>query len=134
MDNSLLLGKYVKLILESNEDLMDRLPAGRISGVHIHENTNFPYFVYSVLVRPVYTKDEFGSVGHYNDATIYLSICATTYERAEELGCYVRAALENVGYRDEDIYVERMQLESVNETWQDCYVLNMTFTTVVHQK
>ena len=114
-------------ILKANQALLSMVPEKHIYAVIAHEDTPFPYIVYSVQLNVTYTKDVLGAVGHYNTATITVDVFGETYSESAVIANQVRAALENYGYRDQDIKVAPIELDSTIETYDDCFVHTLIF-------
>lgn len=135
MDNSLKIGKYIRYILQNKEDVMKLLPVNRIFALYAPENTPYPFIVFSRNNLSVtYTKDVYGaSVGHINEVQITVDCHGNTYEESVEVANAVRYALENTGYRDEDIYIDRMKLFSSAELTdgEGDFIQILVFTTTI---
>lgn len=138
MDNSILIGKYLHFILTNDADLMELVPADHIYGCDIRftDTTAMPYVVYNTSITVDNTKDKFGDVGHVNDVVVMVQVYENTYTKATLLANEVRHALEDKGYRDDDIYIERMDLNTVDCDYSDqygpCYRYTLMFRTTVH--
>lgn len=119
MDNSIKIGKYMKIIVESDETLMSMVPKDKIFGLIAHEKTTYPYIVYSrSALNPQYNKSLGldNGVGHTNIVQITVDCHGNDYEESIEVANAFRNALEGKGYKSKDIYVERFQLTSCYET------------------
>lgn len=129
-DNSLKVGKYFKLILEAHDDLMTLVPTSKIYAIVAHENTSFPYIVYSrSSLTPTYSKDNMNGCGQENVVQITVDAYSDKYAQSLDVINEVRDAVENIGYRDDDINIDRFRLVSAYESWEDCFKQTLVFET-----
>lgn len=137
MDNSLLVGKYMLKILESNEELMQALPIDKCFALCVDPNlATYPYMTFArSYIQPEYNKD-FALRPRVTNNIVQLNIDIhdNTYDGSVELANLFRNALEGVGYRDEDISIDRFQLIGASETTdgEKDYCQILVFQTEIH--
>ena len=137
MDNSIKIGKYFRIIAESSDELMKIVPKEKIFALAAHENTTYPFIVYSrSAINTTYTKDLNGSFGHVDRVQVTVDCHGNTYEESVEVANALRNAIEGLGYKNKDLFIERFELISANETtdgvgdWQQILV----FQTIVRSR
>lgn len=118
-DNSILCSKYIQQILEENEEVR------QIVGTDSHQifpllqpkDINFPFVVHSRnSITTSYTKDiEITGHGWWNRID-YTVICVSDdYIQALDLANACRHALECYRWKDKDIYIHPIQIQSISE-------------------
>lgn len=117
MDNSILVGEYMRKIVETNEDLMNLVPKDKIFGVLAHKDTKFPFIVYSRSALNVnYNKDLGIQYTGFTDTTQLTIDCySDKYLESLEVANAFRHALEGKGWKDENIYIDNFKLVSASE-------------------
>ena len=116
-DNSILVGKYIQSILESNEEVMEALGATqgttRIFPIQQPANINFPFIVYQRnSIIPLYTKDY---MGWSNTVQFEIACVSNDYVQSLEIANKVRKAIEWYHWKDENINIIRINIDSINE-------------------
>ena len=137
MDNSIKIGKYMKLILQADEELMSMVPINKINGLWIGPDTTYPYIVYSrSAINTQYNKDLNGCLGHVDTVQVTVDCHGNSYEQSCDVACAFRNALEGKGYNAEDMFIDRFQLISANETTDglDDYCQTLVFQTTTKTK
>lgn len=116
MDNSIKIGKYMRKIVEADQELMRLVPSNKIFALIAHEDTKYPFIVYSrSSVSAQYNKDMSGQHGHIDTVQITVDCHDNTYAGSVEVANEFRNALEGKGYKTKDILIERFELISANE-------------------
>lgn len=117
MDNSIKIGKYMRKIVEADSDLMEMVPANKIYALIAHEDTTYPFIVYSRSAISVqYNKDFNGQHGFVDTVQITVDVHGNSYEQAVDVATEFRNALEGKGYRTADgMLIERFELVSAME-------------------
>lgn len=137
MDNSLLISKYFKSILEESQEIKDIIgnDEHKIFPLLQPANLSFPFIVHARTGITVnYTKDiEYGHCGWYNIVNYTVSCVSDDYVQCVELANAVRHALETYRWKDEDIYIHPIQLLTVAEytTDNDAFVQELQFQCMV---
>ena len=117
MDNSIKIGKYIKLILSADKELLKMVPLNKICALKADEGTTYPFIVYSrTSISPQYTKDIGGELGHIDTVQVTVDCHGRTYEESAEVANEFRNALEGYGYQNNEIYIDRFRLVSSYET------------------
>lgn len=129
-DNSILVGKYIQSILENNTELMEVLGASkgtkRIFPIQQPDNINFPFIVYQRnSIIPQYTKDY---MGWTNTVQFEIACVSNDYVQSLEIANKVRKAIEWYHWKDENINIVRINIDSINE-----YVVDTNNATVFVQ-
>lgn len=124
MKNSIKITKYIREILVENEDIY-RFVGDRIYSVDAKMGTNFPFIVINrETVYPEYTKD-----GNSTDTiTVNIAVADPIYDKAVDIAEYIRVALEQKRYYNDEIKFKDIKLVNVNESIQfDAIVQQLTF-------
>lgn len=126
MDNTILIGKYVRQFMIENRELTDLVPAEKIFPLLANADTTFPFIVYSRdSLLPTYTKDYLTN----NTASITIIVVSDEYVESLEIANAVRHALEGYRYKDSTIDIHPIRLQSLTEeTMDDAYIQRMQFT------
>lgn len=131
MDNSILTCKYVNKILENDENLMSKISINKFNALYFDPNTvTFPFVHYArTSLIPTYSKD----LGlYFSTVQITYNVVSDKYLESIEIANALRNALEQKGYRDDDIFIDRIELLSVSESTQnDAFVQTLIFETTV---
>lgn len=125
-DNSILVTKYIRKFITENEDVCKLVNKNNIFPLIANADTTFPFVVYgrSSLV-PIYTKD----ILTENNITIYIYVVSDKYVQSLEIANAIRHSIESHIYKDDDIYIDTIKLESITEeTSDDAYIQKMVFT------
>lgn len=137
MDNSIKIGKYMRMIVEHHQPLMTLVPINKITALMAHENTAYPFIIYSrTQISPQYNKDLDGSFGHVDTVQITVDCHGGSYSESADVANEFRNALEGKGYNGSDIYIERFQLVSASEgtDGQGDFVQTLVFQTQTKSK
>jgi hypothetical protein len=124
MNNSLLLGKYIKKFINEDEAIMGIIE-GRVYPCYVNQDTPYPFIVYSRSGLVVdYTKD-----GSTSDVVQqFMQCCSNDYEQSVDLVNAVRRCFENGSYKDDNINIVNIVISSCSEASSDgCYIQNITF-------
>ena len=126
MDNSILAGKYLRKIMVENAELAALIDTKKIYPLIANADTTFPFIVYSrTNLMPLYTKDFLTE----NQVTFAVIVVSDKYAESLDLANAVRHSLEGYRYRDENIDINPIKLESIyEETLEDAYIQRMSFT------
>lgn len=117
METGIVVGKYFKKICEGNQDLMNICPTSKIFALIAHENTTYPFIVYSrSQLTAEYNKDLNGQLGHIDTVTLTVDCHGNTYTQAVDLADKLRIAVEGKGYRTPELFMDRLKLISCSET------------------
>lgn len=126
MDNTILVGKYLRQFMIGDEELTTLIPANKIFPLLANPDTTFPFIVYSRNnLTPVYTKDMLTD----NIANFTIIVVSDDYVESLEIANAVRHALEGYRYKDAIINIYPIRLQSITEeTMDDAYLQRMNFT------
>ena len=121
MDNSLLISTYIRNILSRNEELKEMLTDSvngqlKIFPLAARTGTEYPYVVVQRNnISPSYTKD-----GCYeNEIDITVLIVHTSYDKCVYIANIIRNILDLCRYRDNDVYIPRIELSTATEGISD---------------
>ena len=126
MDNSILVSKYIRRFLVENEEEQGLIDVNKIFPLIANADTTFPFIVFQRSnLMPIYTKD----ILTENQITMVIIVVSNDYIQSLDLANAVRHALEGNIYRDNDIVISAMKMESITEeTLEDAYIQRMVFT------
>lgn len=126
MDNSILVSKYIRRFLVENEEVQGLIDVNKIFPLIANADTTFPFIVFQRSnLMPIYTKD----ILTENLITMVIIVVSNDYIQSLDLANAVRHALEGNIYRDNDIVISAMKMESITEeTLEDAYIQRMVFT------
>ena len=126
MDNSILVSKYIRRFLVENEEVQGLIDVNKIFPLIANADTTFPFIVFQRSnLMPIYTKD----ILTENQITMVIIVVSNDYIQSLDLANAVRHALEGNIYRDNDIAISAMKMESITEeTLEDAYIQRMVFT------
>ena len=126
MDNSILVSKYIRRFLVENEEVQGLIDVNKIFPLIANADTTFPFIVFQRSnLMPIYTKD----ILTENQITMVIIVVSNDYIQSLDLANAVRHALEGNIYRDNDIVISAMKMESITEeTLEDDYIQRMVFT------
>lgn len=115
-DKSLAICKYIKQILQENDDVTALVPASNISTLSVAEGTEFPYIVIqrnSISVQ--YTKD----IAANNTVYFTVNIVSNNIDDALDIAVEVRAALETFYWHSQEngFRMDPIKLESAYESF-----------------
>lgn len=136
MDNSILVGEYMRKIVEQDADLMALVHKDKIFGMIAHSGTSYPFIVYSrSALNPQYNKDHglSNSLGHKNTVQITIDCYSDKYLESLEVANAFRHALEGKGWKDKDIYIDYFELVSASENTdgESYFMQTLVFQTEV---
>lgn len=115
MNYSIMTGEYILKMLSSNEDLKSYV-GDQIFPLIANSDTKFPFIVFSRTgIVPEYTKDGL------TEDEVRISIIAVSdkYLQCLEIANLIRNTLELKRFRDNDVYINSIRLESVSESYQE---------------
>ena len=126
MDNSILVSKYIRRFLVENEEVQGLIDVNKIFPLIDNADTTFPFIVFQRSnLMPIYTKD----ILTENQITMVIIVVSNDYIQSLDLANAVRHALEGNIYRDNDIVISAMKMESITEeSLEDAYIQRMVFT------
>lgn len=136
MDNSILVGEYMRKIVEQDADLMALVNKDKIFGMIAHSGTSYPFIVYSrSALNPQYNKDHglSNGLGHKNTVQITIDCYSDKYLESLEVANAFRHALEGKGWKDKDIYIDYFELVSASENTdgESYFMQTLVFQTEV---
>ncbi len=126
MDNSLLVGKYIYMMLSEDEVLSGKVTSRKIFPLVANADTTYPFIVYSRTGLTVeYCKD-----GTVEDTVDFLILSVSdNYVESLEVANQIRSILENKRYKDDTIQISSIRLSSVQEEYmEDAYIQRLNFT------
>lgn len=128
MDNTILAGKYLRMMMTQNEELMQLIPANKIFPLIANANTTYPFIVYSrEQLNPIYTKDLLAE----NEVSFTVIVVSNDYEQSLEIANAVRHSLESYRYSDNNIRIHPIKLTNITEeTLDDAYIQRMNYSFV----
>ena len=134
MDNSLKIGKYIKLILERNENVNRLVPSNRIWALCAPDNPKYPFIVYSrssLIVN--YNKDVYMNQKCLNDVQVTIDCHGKTYTESVEVANMVRNALEYTQVRNDEITIDTFKLVGSSELTdgEGDYTQILVFSTTI---
>ena len=126
-DNSILVTKYIHKFIVENEEVRKLINTKNVFAL-TPPNTNitFPFVVYgrNSLIT-TYTKDLLSE----NNITIYIYVVSDKYIESLEIANAIRHSIESHIYKDNEITIDVIKLESITEeTSDDAYIQKMSFT------
>ncbi len=124
MNNSLLIGKYIKKFITEDETL-NALIKGQVYPLYTNQETKFPYIVYARTNTSVtYTKD-----GLTKDVITVSIVCVSDdYETSLTMANAVRKCFEWGTYKDETINIDMCVLaNAVESSFDEGYLQTLTF-------
>lgn len=126
MDNTILAGKYLRMFMVENEELMALITADKIFPLIANADTTYPFIVYSRNnLMPEYTKDFLTD----NKVSFTVIVVSDEYIQSLEIANAVRHSLETYRHKDETITINPIRLDSVTEeTYEDAYIQRMVFS------
>ena len=126
-DNSILVTNYIRKFIVENEEVSKLINIKKVFAL-TPPNTGitFPFIVYGrASLVPTYTKDLLTE----NSITIYIYVVSDTYIESLEIANAIRHSIESHTYKDDDITIDVIKLESITEeTSDDAYIQKMSFT------
>ena len=126
-DNSILATKYIRKFIVENEEVRKLINTKNVFAL-TPPNTNitFPFVVYGrTSLVPTYTKDLLTE----NSITIYIYVVSDKYIESLEIANAIRHSIESHIYKDNEITIDVIKLESITEeTSDDAYIQKMSFT------
>lgn len=130
MTNSLLITKYIRMILEKDETLMRKLPISKIFPIDAKQGTSFPF---AVIARTG-MLDNISKDGIYEDV-VYISILVVddNYINSIEIANEIRNWLEGHRYKDETINITKIKLSTSSETiYDDTFIQSLEFNVHIN--
>lgn len=114
MKQSLKITKYIVDILRNNSEVVGRV-AFRIFPIDAKLGTTFPFIVVNrTSLVASYTKDG----NSYDTINVDISIADPDYDEAVEIAGYVREALEQHRFKNDEISIRDIRLVGANESIQ----------------
>lgn len=114
MDNSIKINRYIQYILEHDENVMSIVGNERkIFALQQPESITYPFIVYQRnSLYPQYTKDY---EGWMNTCNVEIACVSNDYIQSLDLANAVRHAIEWYRWKDSDIYIHPIKIDSINE-------------------
>ena len=131
MDNSILTCKYINKILAADDTLMQMIPMKNFNALKFEADVvRYPYVIYGrSALTPRYTKEDMPA---YSTVQITYNVVSDKYLEAIEIANALRHALEKKGYKNDDIFIDRINLLSVSESvGEEAYIQTLVFETDV---
>ena len=131
-DNSLLAGKYMKMVLESDPTLIAKIGANKIKPAIAQTEVTFPLVTYtrdSIYVD--YTKDFYN--GWKNIVTVSFTVYTEDYDEGLEIINIIRNKLEGRKlYFPDELTSEEIIVMAAQETFDnDIFIQQITFQTMI---
>ena len=131
---SLLIGKHIKDVLYSDEEIISRVER-RIYPLVIPEGTpGYPFIVFQNLgVQPDYTKD--GS--DQDDVSVQITVIGKKYDESVELANIVRYDFEGLSADYKEFTVNECEVSSSGEEYVmevDAYAVKIVFNFKTNDK
>lgn len=133
-DNAILVWKYLRPLLENNEELSQYLDTeNNIYQVYAGEDPKTPFIILRRdTVLPQYTKYNPGSCGWTNQVQLSISIYTDNYNEGAYISNIIRDILEGYHIENQYIKIHPIALTSASETFTgSAYEQRLTFTTNV---
>ena len=124
-DNSILITKYIRKFIVENEEVSKLINTNNVFPLIANADTTFPFVVYGrTSLVPTYTKDLLTE----NSITIYIYVVSDKYIESLEIANAIRHSIESHIYKDDEITIDVIKLESITEeTSDDAYIQKMSF-------
>lgn len=117
IDNSILTPLYIQAILEENEDVRNAIGADykkKIFPLQQPQDIKFPFIVYQRnSITPQYNKDY---MGWTNMVQFEIGCVSNNYIQSLNIANAVRHAVEWYRWKDKDINITRINVDSINES------------------
>lgn len=130
MDNSILIGKYIRDLLLGDERLANYLQPKQINAlVIVDDKTPFPFITFGrTALVPKYTKDGLLE----SDVTFEIQCVSKDYIESLEIANIIRNLLEAKSYTDEGIFIRQILLTGAIEDFMyNAYVQRLVFSMTV---
>ena len=125
MIQSIRVIKYIRNFLLNNKELQKNVRPTSIFPLIANANTNFPYIVMQRTgIRANYSK-----AGLIDDNVTIEIICVSNdYSQSIDIAQEVRNTLDAKRFRDEDIFIDNIEIESITEEWaENAYLQRLVF-------
>ena len=125
-DNSILVTKYIRKFIVENKEVSKLINTNNVFPLIANADTTFPFVVYGrASLVPTYTKDLLTE----NSITIYIYVVSDKYIESLEIANAIRHSIESHIYKDDEITIDAIKLESITEeTSDDAYIQKMNFS------
>ena len=129
MKQSLLITKYVLKLLKQNTALMDLVPYTKIYPIYAKQGTTFPFIVITRdSVLSAYSKDECFE----DTVTVTATAITDKFDASVSIASEIRNSLEGKRYKDDNIYISQITMQSANETvYNKAFIQQLTFVLKV---
>ena len=125
MIQSIKIIKYIRNFLLNNKELQKNVRPTSIFPLIANANTNFPYIVMQRTgIRANYSK-----AGLIDDNVTIEIICVSNdYSQSIDIAQEVRNTLDAKRFRDEDVFIDNIEIESITEEWaENAYLQRLVF-------
>ena len=125
MIQSIKIIKYIRNFLLNNKELQKNVRPTSIFPLIANANTNFPYIVMQRTgIRANYSK-----AGLIDDNVTIEIICVSNdYSQSIDIAQEVRNTLDAKRFRDEEILIDNIEIESITEEWaENAYLQRLVF-------
>lgn len=125
MIQSIRITKYIRNFLLNNKELQKNVRPTSIFPLIANANTNFPYIVMQRTgIRANYSK-----AGLIDDNVTIEIICVSNdYSQSIDIAQEVRNTLDAKRFRDDDILIDNIEIESITEEWaENAYLQRLVF-------
>lgn len=125
MIKSILITKYIRNFLLNNKELQKNVRPTSIFPLIANANTNFPYIVMQRTgIRANYSK-----AGLIDDNVTIEIICVSNdYSQSIDIAQEVRNTLDAKRFRDEEVLIDNIEIESITEEWaENAYLQRLVF-------
>lgn len=129
MKNSLLITKYIRMILSEDKELMKKIPIKQFFPVDAKLSTKFPF---AVIIRTA-MNDNLSKDGLYEDVvTILIYVVDDNYINSIEIANEIRNWLEGHIYKDDYINIKRIKLNSSAEGLENnAFIQELSFNVYI---
>ena len=130
MKNTLLITKYIRLILEQDITLMGMIPIKQFFPIDAKQGTKYPF---AVIVRTG-MQDNSSKDGIYEDiVNVSIIVVDDNYINSIEIANEIRNWLEGHSYKDETINIRRIRLSTTSEAYyNDAFIQELSFNIYVN--
>lgn len=125
MIQSIKITKYIRNFLLNNKELQKNVRPTSIFPLIANANTNFPYIVMQRTgIRANYSK-----AGLIDDNVTIEIICVSNdYSQSIDIAQEVRNTLDAKRFRDEEVLINNIEIESITEEWaENAYLQRLVF-------
>ena len=132
MIQSIKITKYIRKFLLNNKELQKNIRPTNIFPLIANANTNFPYIVMQTTgVRAIDSKE--GLID--DNVTIEIICVSNDYSQSIDIAQEVRNTLDAKRFRDEEIFIDNIEIESITEEYvENAYLQRLVFNMSIRDR